>query len=452
MFSNRDLWRLIWPLIVERFLAITLGIADVIMVGTLGEQAVSGVSLVDQIFVMIEQIFAALATGGSVVCAQYIGKKNTNMAGKTAKQLIYSVLSLSLIIMTIGFIGREKILRLIFGSVEKGVMTNALTYFFYMLIGLPSVALYNGCAALFRAQRNSKISMITSIGVNVVNIAGNAILLFGFHRGVEGVAIPTFIARTLAALFLLYVLRKYNGDSDNKNSSLSNIIDIRGISKVEFDFVLIKRILQVGIPAGIENGIFQIGKILVLSLIATFGTASIAANAVSNTIASFGVLPASAIGVSMLTIIGQCMGAGYVEDAYKYGKKLLIIAYSSLWVLNIPILIFLKPIIGLYGLSVEATNIAWQMLMTHGICCLFFWPLSFSLPNALRAANDGKYTMTVSIITMWTIRIGLSYILAYTTSFGALSVWIAMMADWVVRSLFFGVRFVKGKWKTKKLI
>ncbi|NLM00937.1 MAG: MATE family efflux transporter [Treponema sp.] len=449
MFSKKDLWLLIWPLIIERFLAITVGIVDIIMVGTLGEAAVSGVSLVDQIFIMIEQIFAALATGGAVVCSQYIGKKDLTMAGKTAKQLIYSIVFLSIAIMIIGFIGRQRLLSLIFGVVENDVMENALTYFFYMLIGLPSVALYNGCAALFRAQGNSKVSMLTAVLVNIINVTGNAIMLFVMKRGVEGVAIPTFIARSFAAILLLYLLSK---NPTSKKENIKNIINIQGITKVNIDFVLIKRILQVGIPAGIENSIFQIGKILVLSLIATFGTASIAANAAANTIASFGVMSASAIGVSMLTIVGQCIGAGRPDDAQHYTNKLLKVAYASLWIINIPILIFLKPIIRLYNLSLEASFIAWQMLMSHGLVCLIVWPLSFSLPNALRAANDGKFTMVTSIVSMWTVRIGLSYVLARLTNLGALSVWVAMMVDWVVRSIFFGIRFKSGKWKTKHLI
>lgn len=451
MFTNKDLWRLIWPLIIERFLAIALGIADIMMVGTLGEAAVSGVSLVDSIFILIEQVFAALATGGAVVCSQYIGRKDGKMASLTAKQLIYAVVAFATLIMIVGFIGRESLLRAIFGVVEEDVMENALIYFFYMLIGLPSMGLYNGCAALFRAQRNSKVSMITSAIVNVINIGGNAILLFALHYGVEGVAIPTFISRTIAAFVLLYILRKKSVTTTEK-SDITNYIDIRGIQKISIDFGIIRRILQVGIPAGIENGIFQIGKLLVLSLIASFGTASIAANACANTIASFSVLPASAIGVSMLTIVGQCMGAGKPDEAEKFGKKLIGIAYASLFVLNIPMIIFMRQIIGFYNLSVEASEIAWQMLILHSIVSLFFWPMSFTMPNALRAANDGKFTMTASIISMWTVRVGLSYVLAKITNLGALSVWIAMMADWVIRFFLFGWRFKSGKWKNKKLI
>lgn len=447
MFTNKDLWRLIWPLIVERFLAIALGIADIIMVGSLGEAAVSGVSLVDSVFVLIEQVFAALATGGAVVCSQYIGRKDAKMASQTAKQLIYSVLLFSLLIMVIGFVGHRRLLLAIFGVVDSDVMNNAMKYFFYMLIGLPSVGLFNGCSALFRAQRNSKISMLTSVLVNVINISGNAIFLFGLKMGVEGVAIPTFVARTVAAVLLLYLLRK-----DSKNESALHVIDIRGLHKVKFDFLLIKRILQVGIPAGLENAIFQVGKLLVLSLMASFGTAAIAANAAANTIGSFEVIPASAIGVGMLTIVGQCMGAGKPDEAAKFTGKLMKIAYISLIAINFPLLFALPKLLSFYGLSAEATDLALKMLVLHGVLCMVFWPMSFSLPNALRAANDGKFTMTVSIVTMWTVRIGLSYVLAKVTSYGAFSVWIAMMADWIVRGAFFGIRFKKGAWRRKKLI
>lgn len=446
LFSNRDLWRLIWPLLIEQLLSITLGMADIIMVGSLGEVAVSGVSLVDNIQILINNVFAALATGGAVVCAQYIGRKESAMVSKTAKQLIYAVVFTAVVLMAFGLATRKPLLSLIFGQIEADVMANAQTYFMLMMFALPSIALYNGCAALFRAQGNSRISMYIAALVNVLNIGGNAFFIYGLHWGVAGVALPTLIARTTAAavlLVLLYRDKPYRGVP---------AINISGLLKIEPDFRIIKHILAIGIPNGLENSMFQIGKILVITLIATFGTGAIAANAAANTIASFEVLPGAAIGLAVLTVVGQCIGAGRTDEAWYYTWKLNRMAYAGMIILNIPLLLFARQIISIYGLSGATTDLAWNMLICHGVCGIFIWPLSFTLPNSLRAANDAKFTMIVSLLSMWIVRVGLSYIFAWYTPLGPMCSWVAMVLDWVVRAVAFTIRFRQGKWRTRQLI
>jgi Na+-driven multidrug efflux pump len=476
LFTKKDIWALVWPLMIEQLLAITLGIADIIMVATLGESAVSGVSLVDSIFIFINQLFAALATGGAVVCSQYIGKGSPDMASKTAKQLLITVFISAVAVAAIGFVSMNALLGALFGNIEPAVMENARTYFFWMLIGLPSVAVYNACAALFRAQRNSRISMFTGFVINVLNIGGNAIMLYALHSGVEGVAIPTFIARTTAAVILLVLLYKPSasfGGLARETSSFSSstrgsadaqsgasdgfsrttlIISIKGILRTKPDVYLIKKILQIGVPNGLENSMFQLGKILVITLVATFGTGAIAANAASNTISSFQVLPASSIGLALLTVVGQCMGAKRPDEAVYYTKRMMAASYISMAVLNVPLLLFSRTLIGFYGMSSETTELGWRMLMCHGITGIVFWPASFTLPNALRAANDARYTMIVSLITMWTVRVGLSYVYANTFGMGAFGVWAAMSTDWVFRGAFFIIRFKSGKWKNRQLV
>ena len=443
LFTKKDIWSLVWPLMIEQLLAITLGIADIIMVATLGESAVSGVSLVDSIFIFINQLFAALATGGSVVCSQYIGKGSPELASKTAKQLLITVFVSAAVVAAIGFFSMNGLLSALFGNIEPDVMQNANTYFFWMLVGLPSVAVYNACAALFRAQRNSRISMFTGFVINVLNIGGNAIMLYGLHSGVEGVAIPTFIARTTAAVILLVLLYE---------PRRNQIFSIKGIIRTKPDVYLIKKILQIGVPNGLENSMFQLGKILVITLVATFGTGAIAANAASNTISAFEVLPASSIGLAMLTVIGQCMGAKRPDEAVYYTKRMMAAAYISMAALNVPLLLSARWLIGIYGMSPETTELGWRMLMCHGLTGIIFWPASFTLPNALRAANDARYTMIVSLISMWTVRVGLSYVYANTFGLGAFGVWVAMSTDWVFRGLFFVIRFKSGKWKNRQLV
>jgi putative MATE family efflux protein len=466
LFSNKDLWLLIWPLLVEQLLQITLGMADIVMVASLGEAAVSGVSLVDAINVLLTQIFAALATGGAVVCSQYIGSGRFDMANKTAKQLLYTITAVALVLLLVGVFFYKPILRLIFGNVADDVMAASRTYFIITLYALPGIAVYNGAAALFRAQGNSKISMLIALLVNILNIGGNALMVYGMKLGVEGVAIPTLVSRTAAAVILLICLRfpREKASDSAKKSAFGTAISIQGIRHVEIDWHLVKKILQIGVPNGLENSTFQIGKILVLSLISSYGTTAIAANAAGNTLASFEVLPGNAAGLAMLTVVGQCMGAGKTDQAQHYTKKLMTLAYAGFWLLNIPLLLCSYKILTWYGMSEETTKLAWYMTLTHGLCGMLIWPLSFTLPNALRAANDATFTMVVSMCSMWLIRVGMSYVFKWTNifgieqllnwpvSFGALGVWFAMIIDWVVRSSFFVARFAGGKWKTRKLI
>ena len=455
LFSNKDLTLLIWPLLVEQLLQITLGMADIIMVSSLGEASVSGVSLVDQINILLVQVFAALGTGGAVVCSQYIGRGDREMASKTAKQLLYTITSFALLILFAGIIAYKPLLRIIFGNVEADVMKSSQKYFLITLFALPSIALYNGCASLFRAEGNSKISMLTALLVNILNIGGNAVMIYGMKSGVEGVAIPTLISRTIAAIILFVLLYR---------PSSSATISIKNIFNIEIDWHIIARILKIGIPNGMENSTFQIGKILVLSLIATYGTSAIAANAATNTLASFQVLPGTALGLAVLTVIGQCMGAGEVEQACLYTKKLMFITYIFMWALNIPLLFLYPIILKLYNMTPLTQDLARLMVMTHGISAMVIWPISFVLPNVLRAAGDASFTMVISMISMWTVRVGMSYLFKYTGIlglvdalslpyvYGSWGIWIAMIIDWIVRSVLFLYRYLSGVWKKKHII
>ena len=462
MFSNRDLLLLIWPLIAEQFLSLTVGMADIVMVGRLGEAAVSGVSLVDNIQILLNNLFSALSTGGAVVCAQYIGKNRPDLSSRAAKQLVYTVSVFSVTLAAAGLLFRNGLLPFVFGKIEADVMQEAQTYFLVMMFALPSIGMYNVCSALFRAQGNSRISMYIAALINVMNIGGNYLGIFVLNLGVLGAAVSTLCSRTVAAavLFILLYRNKpvqgaeicHAGGSVPDGFRNTQAVSLRGILRIELDGRIIRHILGIGIPNGIENSMFQIGKIVVLSLIATFGTSAIAANAAANTIAGFEVLPGSAIGLAMLTVIGRCAGAGQLKEAERFTWKLMKITSICMLVLNAGILIFARPIISVYGLMPGTEELAWNMLFCHGFFSIFFWPPSFTLPNSLRALNDAKFTMVVSMLSMWFIRIGLSYVLAWTTDAGAMCSWIAMTVDWVFRGAAFFVRFKREKWMKKATI
>ena len=440
-FSNADLRKLIVPLIIDQFLQAFVGLADSIMVASVGEAAVSGVSLIDTVMILILNIFTALATGGAVIAGQFLGKKKEEMACKATNQLIGFTLKLSLIVMILGYLGKDFITHVVFGKIEADVMYNCNLYLLIVLASIPMTALYNAGASIFRAMGDSTVAMKTSILMNTINVGGNAILIFGFHRGVEGVAIPTLVSRGVACLVMMVLL-----------NNQKNVLHIQHPFSLRTDWSLLKKILYIGVPNGLENSMFQLGKILVLSVVAGFGTASIAANAVSNNVATFAVLPGMSIGFAMLTVTAQCVGAGDYEQVNYYTKKLLKIIYVSLIAANIIVVLALPFVIRIYGLSAEASDYAYKILVYHSACAVLIWPLSFSLPNTLRAAADVKYAMILSILSMWIFRIGFSILLGVYLEMGVFGVWVAMTIDWLFRAVCFVVRYLRGKWKHAALV
>lgn len=441
MFTNKQLKSLIIPLIFEQFLAVSIGFVDTFMVSIAGEAAVSGVSLVDNISTLLIQVLSALATGGAVVCSQYIGSGKNHMAKLSAGQLIVIMTSISVSLSIVALIGNKFLIRFIFGGIEQDVFYNASVYFYITAVSYPFLGVYNAGAALFRSIGNSKISMTTSLIMNLFNIGGNAFFIFVLHMQVMGVALATLISRVIACLVIMTVLFKTD-----------SVIRIRGMMDIKPNGGIIKRILSIGIPSGLENGMFQIGKLSVSSLVSTFGTAAIAANSVANNIAAFANIPGNAIGMSMITVIGQCMGAGKVKEAKKYGIKLMKAAYAGIICTNLALAFSSPLIVGWFHLSLDATHTAIVLLHWFAAAAILIWPLSFTLPNLLRAAGDAKYTMTISILSMWTFRVGSSFLLAGAFHMGVLGVWFGMFIDWAFRSALFMARFLSGGWSQKKVI
>ena len=437
LFTGKQLRALILPLIVEQFLGIFVGMADTMMVASAGEAAVSGVSLVDSLNVLLIVLFVALTTGGSVIISQHLGAKSYSDALKSAQQLLLSTTSLSLLMTAIALLGNYWLLHFIFGNIAPDVMGHARIYFFILAFSYPFLAIYNSCAAIFRAMGNSKISMTASLVMNLLNVCGNALLVFCFHMGASGVAISSLISRMFAAAFLLLMLRRPD-----------QLITLKTYS-LQFDTGIIRKLLYIGVPSSIETSIFQIGKLLVLSVVAGFGTRATTANAVSNSLSQFALIPAAAIGTAIITISGQCIGAGAYDLAVSYTKKLLLLSHGILAATNL-IMFFACPyLLPLYSLTPETLQTATLLIRVHSIGAIFLYPESFMLTNTLRAAADVKYPMVVSILSMWIWRVGFSYILGIYFHMGVLGVWVAMLSDWLCRSICFGLRFRSGVWKTK---
>ena len=438
MFSRKYLFKILLPLFAEQILAVTVGMVDTVMVSSAGETAVSGVSLVDSLNLLLNYIFSAMATGGAVVCSQFIGKKDYDTARSSAKQLIWCTTSVAVVIMSIALLFRVPILKLIFGTIEEDVMFHAKNYFLFTALSFPFLAIYGGGAALFRSMGNSKISMIASITMNILNVTGNAILIFGFHLGAAGAAIATLVARIVGATIMMVLIH-------NKE----NVIYLENMLSFRPDFAIIKRILGIGIPSGMENGMFQFGKLMTQSLISTFGTAAIAANSVASTLSNFEYAIGTSISLTMITVVGQCIGAEDKKEAKKYTLKLLKIEYLVMIFVVTLISIFSKTIIGFYNLSPEAAKLGHTLILIHGIIVATIWPMGFTLPNAFRAASDVRFTLMVSIFSMWIFRVGFSYVFALGLGLGVLGVWLAMFSDWTCRAIFFLVHFIRGKWLNK---
>ena len=438
LFSRDALIRLIVPLIIEQLLLMTVGMADTVMVTTAGEATVSGVSLVDNINTLIIQIFSALSTGGAVVVAQYLGRQETHSAKTAAKQLLYAMTGISVVLMILALIFRQHILSRIFGQVEPAVMDSALVYFLLTAAAYPFMGIYNAGAALFRAMGNSKVSMINSFIINVINILVNAILIFGFGMGAAGAGIGTLVSRIAAAVIIMVMLR---------HPGLT--VQVDDIFHFEFNGSMIRRILFIGIPTGMENGMFQAGKLMVLNLITTFGTSAVAANAIANSISGVINVPGSAMGLAIITVIGRCIGAGDTRQAVHYTKLLVGCSYLSMLIMGSALFFSADFLVTLFNLSPEAMAMASQVLKFCAIANMLFWPMAFTLPNSLRAAGDAVFTMVVSLTTMFVCRVALSYVFAcsWGLGLGLLGVWLAMFCDWIVRAVCFLWRYWRGSWK-----
>ena len=436
LFSRNDLVRLIIPLIVDQFLQVAVGLSDSIMVARVGEAAVSGVSLVDTVMLLIINIFTALATGGAVIAGQYLGRKDPKTGCEATAQLFNFTFLFSIFIMILCYLGQNVILYHVFGKIEPEVMKDSRTYLLIVLSSIPMIAMYNAGAAIFRAMGNSNVAMKTSLLMNSINVFGNALLIFGFHCGVEGVAIPTVVSRGVACVVILILLNNQEHE-----------LHILHPYPFKIKWNVLKKILYIGIPNGLENSMFQLGKIAVLSLVSGLGTASLAANAVGNNIANFAILPGMSFGFALLTVCAQCVGAGDFEQVKYYTKHMMRVEYLCLIASNLIVILALPFILSVYNLSDEAAQYANDIILYHAACVVTIWPLSFTLPNTLRAAADVKITMVLSIISMWVFRFGFSYLLTMVFHMGIFGVWVAMTIDWLVRGIFFVCRYKSGRWQ-----
>ena len=412
------------------------------MVSSVGEFAVSSVNIIDNINNLLSIAFITLCTGGSVVCSQYIGRKDHRNSSLASRQLVYVIISISVVISLVTLILRRPIVRGIYGNIEDNVMNGALIYFLVTASSYPALALYNACAALFRASGNSKLPMKVSLFVNVLNVGGNAFFVFVLHIGVLGVGLSTLICRVISAIVLFFMLYK------NKRSPVS----LSEIRKVTLIPSMIRRILNMGVPGGLEQSMFQLGRLLTQRIFPFFGTSIIAANAVASVLNSFCFQTGNAYCIAIITVVGQCIGAGDHEAAKKYTVKIIKITWITIITLASLLFTFRGALVGFFSLSPEAQAAARTFVTIHMISMVVGWTLSFVTPSALRAAGDARYVMVAGIVSMWTVRVCFAYFLTFVVGIGPIGVWLAQGGDFIFRSFLFMKRWKGEKWKTIKVI
>ena len=453
LFSGRALFSIIFPLILQQILSITIGTADSMMVARAGEAAVSGVSLVNTLDTLLVLVFTSLVSGGSVVVSQALGRKDFTGARTAAKQLLYASTGIALLVSVTVILCRHPLLNLLFGAVEADVMQSALGYVFFVALSFPFLAIESANAASFRAMGNSMISLLVSLMMNLINIGGNALFILVFEWGAIGAAVATLIARIVGATVLTILLH-----------SKKNAVYLEKLLHYKPDFRVIRSILHIGVPNGIENGMFQFGKLLTQTLISTMPTAAIAANAVANTLANIQYMTGAAFSNTMVTVVGRCIGAEEKEQAKRYARLLTVLEYLALFIMALVTVIFAKPLIAVYDLSPDSSALAYRLILYHSICAVLVWPIAFTLPSAFRASSDVRFPLVVSMFSMWTFRVALSYVFAQETvslfglitfpglGMGVMGVWVAMTVDWLFRMVMFIWRFVSGKWLTVKRV
>lgn len=441
MFTNRMIRSLLIPVVLEQLLNSIMGTADTMMVSNVGSAAISAVSLVDSINILVIQAFSALAAGGAIVCAQYIGQQNQERANESARQVLFIITLISIVVSAICLGFKKPLLRLIFGSVEADVMRASEIYFFYTALSFPFIALYDAAASIFRAQDNTKGPMTISMISNIMNIVGNAIMIWGFHMGVAGAAIATLISRIFCALVVLIQLRRERQP-----------IVVRDYLKIRPDWPMIGRILGIGIPSGVENSMFQLGKLAIQSTVSTLGTVAIAAQAMTNILENLNGIAGIGVGVGLMTIVGQCMGANRKDEAVYYIKKLSVIAEVTIIVSCLLVFVLTRPVTMLGGMEKTSADMCWHMVMWITIVKPIMWVSAFVPAYGLRAAGDVKFSMISSCAVMWLCRFCLSVLLIRGLGFGPMGVWIGMFADWTVRAVLFTWRFHSRKWLEHKVI
>ena len=431
---------MILPLLMEQFLLMLVGLADTMVVSYAGEAAVSGVSLVNSFNTIFINLFTALASGGAVVVSQYIGRRDMKMASESSSQLLMVATVFAVVISIPVLIWKVPLLKGLFGKVEPDVMEACKTYLRISVYSFPALGIYNAGTALYRSIGKTSVTTKISIVSNLINVAGNLIGVFVFRAGVAGVAYPSLIARTFSAVVITLLCFREK--------------EVRYVGRWIFqgNRELLKKMLSIAIPNGVESGIFQFVKVALSSVVALFGTYQIAANGISQSIWSVAALISVTMGPVFITVIGQCMGAGDIRQAEYYFRKLtkVTVCISVAW--NTLIFLITPLLIKIFAVSRQTGQMILYLVLIHNIANAVVFPFADPLGKGLRAAGDAMFTMGISLFTTIGVRLILSILLGIVLDLGVIGIALAMCLDWTVRGVIFWIRFRQGKWKTYRVI
>lgn len=441
LFEKKQVYELIVPLILEQVFMAAIGMFDVIMVSGIGEEAISAVSLVDFINQLVTSVLTALSTGGAIVCSQFLGRNNRQDASEAVQHLVMLVVLAGAIAMLVAFAGNRWLLQVIYGAIDGNVMGKARIYFALSGFSYPFVALFCCSAAVMRTLGYTKLSFHTSLVMNLMNIIMNALFIYGFHWGVTGAGLASLLSRMCISLALFSMIFR-----------MQDMLQIPSVLQWRLKRYTTISILNYAIPTSLESSVFYIGRLLVQGVVTGFGTSAIAANAVALTVTEFLHMPGAGIGIGMITIVGRCIGADEKKQARDYAVRLIRLTYLLQGICCAGSMVLAGQITGLYHLTAQTKELAVMMLLTHGVICMVFWPMGFTTANALKAAGDVRFTMMMSITSMWCFRVLGSYLFVRLfPSLGVLNVWLAMYCDWIARACICLWRFRGSRWLDKKV-
>lgn len=482
LFTNKELMLLLLPLIVEQLLTSLMGTVDTVMVSNVSSEAISAVSLVDSINILVIQAFNALAAGGTILCSQYLGAQRRREAEAAAAQVVLTTAVLSVAVSAVCIALRSPLLTMVFGRVEQEVMRDSRTYFFYTALSFPFIAVYGAGAAVYRAQNNTGTPMAISVTSNFLNIGGNAFLIWVMHMGVAGAAIATLASRVFCAVVVMWLLRKprpvrrrpglgksrrtekaevraekfgeaeIGSEANARKTAAEYSITVRDYRNMRPDWDCIKRIMAIGIPSGVENAMFQFGKLAIQSTVSTLGTATIAAHAMASMLENMNGIAGIGIGIGLMTVVGQCIGAGRDDEAVYYIKKLSLWGEAAIVLSCLAVFAATKPVTILGGMEPESARLCMQMMTAITLAKPIAWIGSYVPAYGMRAAGDVRYSMLVTCLSMWLFRVTMAMLLCRYTNAGPMSAWLAMFTDWSVRAVIFVHRFHSRKWLRHRVI
>lgn len=441
LFPNKQLYRLVIPLVIEQFAIVLVGLIDAMMLASIDPNAYSAISLVDMINNLISQLFMAIGAGGAILASQFIGKKDRKSALAIATQAGLLAIAVSSTLALAVLIGGGPLLRALYPKVNAGIMGYSRIYFAMAALSYPFYALYNcGCYLLY-AQSNSRSSMVSSFTMYASKVLMNLLFISVLRMGVWGIGLSTILSRMIGAWMTTHILL-----SPESLIHYAKPFSPKVLLKID------KRMIRVAWPAAAENSLFLLGKLIVGVMVASFSGVLIAANSAANTITAMVNIPTNALNLATITVVGQCIGAKLMEEARYNALRLLKITYIAHFIMSVMLFALTVPLVNLLKLPPESSQVAIDLLRVYFSLTFMFEPGAFGLPNSLRAAGDNKYTMTASIFSMVVFRVGFTFLFTQVLNMGIHGVWYGMYLDWIARTMLFVFRYKSGKWEQHALV